>query len=486
MEHEVVKRGHKTVPLTTLPLTAIIFRRSGSLITVEGGVVMATEEKKKAISRLKSMYPLRAEVDKSYQKSVEAMRAGKPVAWAMVNWWQGDPILKAMDLEVVYPENFGTVCASAGIAESYLDRADADGFPTHLCGYSRNTFGYTSRMIKEFGGEIPPEAPMGGMPKPVLLLASDIICDARYKWFQALGRYMGVPVWTLEMPIPGVKELFMEGVYERSINFMVKELREFVTFLERLLGRKMDWSRLDETVNTTIELCRVWHEVNELRKAKPCPMHSRDFWSAMPASFFLLGDVKDTLELYRDIYNEVKYRVDNHIGAIAEEKYRLAFSELPPWHSLGFFDRLAERGWNFVIESWAYHPPIPIDLSGVSDPLERIARLTFQSQVGYFEGAMKEREYFGYMGYPYLVYAREYKYDGAFLHPLITCRSASTHLKYVQEMLMRKVKVPSIVIEGDIVDLRLFDPADALSKAEPFEETMEHYKKVRKEEGFDW
>jgi len=448
---------------------------------------MAKEgEKKKAISRLKSMYPLRAKVDETYQKSVEAMKAGKPTVWSMVNWWEGDVILKAMDLEVVYPENYSTVCASAGVAESYLNRSDADGFPTHLCGYSRNTFGYTSRMIKELGSEIPPEAPMGGMPKPILLLSSNCICDARYKWFQALGRYMDVPVWALEMPIPGVKELAMEGCYERSISVMVTHLRGFIAFLERLLGKKMDWDKLDELMRLTEELNRVWYEVNELRKAKPCPMHGRDFWSAMPASLFLAGDLKDTLECYRAMYDEVKYRVDNHIGAIAEEKYRLLFGELPPWHSLGFFDKLAERGWDVVIESWAYHPPIPIDLSKVSDPLERVARFSFQWHTGYFESALKEGEYFGYMAYPYLVYAREYKCDGAFMHPLISCRSASTHLQYASEMLMQKAKVPSLTVEGDIVDLRLFNPADALSRAEPFEEAMEHYRKVRKEEGFDW
>jgi len=53
-------------------------------------------------------------------------------------------------------------------------------------------------------------------------------------------------------------------------------------------------------------------------------------------------------------------------------------------------------------------------------------------------------------------------------------------------MLIEKLKVPSLSIEGDIVDLRLFNPEDALAKAEPFEETMEYYKKMRKEEGFDW
>jgi len=248
----------------------------------------------------------------------------------------------------------------------------------------------------------------------------------------------------------------------------------------------MEWDKLDEIVNDTIEANRLWHEVNELRKARPCPMHARDFWSAMPPSLFLMGDIKDTVNLYRDLYDEVKYNVDNHMCAIPEERYRLLFSELPPWHSLGFFDDLAQRGWNIVIESWNYHPPVPIDLGAIKDPLERIARYTFQWETGYYEAALKDREHLGYMAYPYLVYARDYKCDGALLHPLITCRSASTHLHYTRELLMRKTSVPSIIMEGDIVDLSLFDPADALAKAEVFEETMDYHRAIRKEKGLDW
>jgi len=207
----------------------------------------------------------------------------------------------------------------------------------------------------------------------------------------------------------------------------------------------------------------------------------------MVPGLFLLGDLEDTLQCYRNLYDEVKNRVDNHISGIAtEEKYRLMFTELPPWHTLNIFDKLAERGWNFVIESWGYHPPLPIDLAGVSDPLERLARFCLQMTVGYYESAFKEGETYGYHAYPHLVYARDWKIDGAFLHPLVTCRSASTHLPYTQDMLMRRVSIPSLMIEGDIVDLRLFDPADVLNKAEPFEETMEHYREVRKKQGFDW
>ena len=51
---------------------------------------------------------------------------------------------------------------------------------------------------------------------------------------------------------------------------------------------------------------------------------------------------------------------------------------------------------------------------------------------------------------------------------------------------MRKAKIPSLYVEGDIVDLRLFDAEDALRKAEAFEETMEYYREARKKEGLDW
>ena len=446
---------------------------------------MTNEKKKRVINRLQTMYPLRAQVDGMYERAVESSRAGKPTAWCMVNWWEGDIILKAMDIAAVYPEDYGAVCAAFGAAPAYLERSDADGFPSHLCGYARNCIGYAARM-KDLG-EIPPEAPMGGMPKPTLLLSSGSLCDARYKWFQALGRYLDAPVWMLEIPHPGVKEFMMEGAYEHDINFMVEELREFVTFLERLLGKKMDWDRLEELIGDTVEMNRLWHEVNELRRAKPCPMHSRDFWSSMPASLYLAADPKVTADLYRKMYDEVKYRVDNKIGALPiEEKYRLAFAELPPWHSLGFFNQLAERGWNFVYESWNYHPPKPIDLTKVSDPLERIARYSYQWLTGYYTDAFKAEEWWGYFAYPYLEKIKDYKCDGVFLHPLLTCRTATNHLMLVQDRLMKKLKVPSLAIEGDIVDLKLFDPADALRKAETFEETMEHYRRVRREEGFDW
>ncbi|MCH8864914.1 MAG: YjbH domain-containing protein, partial [Chloroflexi bacterium] len=110
---------------------------------------MAEEKKKRVINRLKTMYPLRALVDGTYEQAVAASKAGKPVAWCMVNWWGGDAVLRAMDVAAIYPEDFGAVCAAFGTAPSYLAYSDSDGFPTYMCGYARNCLGYAARIAAD-------------------------------------------------------------------------------------------------------------------------------------------------------------------------------------------------------------------------------------------------------------------------------------------------------------------------------------------------
>jgi benzoyl-CoA reductase subunit B len=442
--------------------------------------------RKKTIRRLQSMYPLRAKINESYQNSLTAMKDQKPTVWSMANWWQADPIFKAMDLEVIYPENYGAVLAASGQAAQYLDIADADGFPTHLCGYARVNFGFVSKRLTGDATSMS-EAPMGGLPHPVLLLSSGHICDARVKWFEALGHYLNTPVWMMETPTPGVEELFVNGAFEQAVAFVMDELREFIAFMEKLLQKKMDWDRYDEVVSDMLDLCQMAHETFELRKLHPCPMHSRDFWSVMPSYLFLLGDLKASIRLFHNLKQELLSLVKEMKGAVEPETYRLAFAEIPPWHSLEFFDQLAERGWNFVVETWGYHPPLPVEgIREIHDPIRRHALFHLQFISARYKTAALEQEYFGYLGYPYLDYVRDYQCDGIFLHPIVTCRSTSVHLPYVQSLLLEKAKVPSLVVEGDIVDLRLFDPIEALRRAEAFEETMQYYRNIRKADGMKW
>lgn len=416
-----------------------------------------------------------------------AVEEGRPVAWSMVDWWLGVTICRAMGLEMVYPENYGAFCAASRTAEPYLEYSEMDGFPATLCGYARVCFGYT-RRLKENNFVIPPDAPAGGMPKPLFLLGSGAACDARFKWFQALGRYLGVPVWMLEFPQTGVREYFLDDNLKNNIGFMVAELKEFIAFLERLLGKKMDWDKLEELLAIRFQTHRLAYEVDELRKATPCPMTCTDFWAIMVAHLYL-GEDREALAFYRKVYDEVKQKVENKIGAVPNEKYRMLFSELPPWHTLGFFDELAEKhGIVFAYESWSYHVPPPLpeeDIQDASDPLELIARYSYHKFHHAADFARQHDVDPIMLNAPYLQYAREYKADGMLCHPLMSCRPATYTLMHVRNLLLEKLKVPSVVVEGDIVDLRVFNREEAHAKIDAFIETMDYHRELRKKEGLD-
>jgi hypothetical protein len=169
----------------------------------------------------------------------------------------------------------------------------------------------------------------------------------------------------------------------------------------------------------------------------------------------------------------------------------MMFAEIPPWHSLNFFDKLAENyGIAMVYESWSYHAPPPLpdeELEGISDPLERIANLTYRKVNEVDETAKKydSAHAFSVVG-KFLGCADDYRADGYLCHPLLSCRPATYSLFVIKNVLEDKVKVPGVVIEGDIVDLRVFNEQEALSKIEAFIETMDHYREERKKAGLTW
>lgn len=420
--------------------------------------------------------------------AIRAQAEGQPIGWSMANWWEGDLIAKAMGLNLVYPENWGAFCASVRQAEPYLEISDEEGFPNTLCGYARNNIGF-AKTLRDNDFQIPTGSPGGGLAKPMLLIASGAVCDARYKWFQALGRYLGgVPVWTLELPQPGSREHFLPHNKSNNLKFIVKELKSFIVFLEDLLGHKMDYDKLAAMVSQAFQTLRLAHEVDLLRRAVPSPMVSQDFWSVMIPHFYLADDL-EAYEYYQRVYAEVKTRVDNKTGAIPNEKYRMMFGELPPWHSIGFFDDIAEQfGIAMVMESWNYHAPSPLpesETDGVNDPLELIARLCYHKFTEYCEAALDYSAAPSYFSANYLQWAKDYRVDGFMLHPLMSCRPATYTLMQARNRLEEKLMVPGVVINGDIIDLRVFNPEEAYSKIEAFTETMDHYREIRSKANMD-
>src|SRR3990172_6426946 len=155
-------------------------------------------EQKKTTARktTETARKVRPLVKMMYSRAHEAKAQGKLVAYGMVGS-QYDEILRAMDIYPIWTENYAGLCAAKRVAEPYLLKAEADGYSNVICGYVRAGLGFDA-MRRELG-DIPPNAPDDGMVRPDMMLGSGWHCDPRYKWYQANGRLLDIPVYNYDV-----------------------------------------------------------------------------------------------------------------------------------------------------------------------------------------------------------------------------------------------------------------------------------------------
>ena len=431
----------------------------------------APKQKTTATKATETVKKVRQFVKTMYTSAHEAKAQGKPVAYCMI-LSAYDEIVRAMDITPVWNENYGGLCAAKRDAERFLNRAQRDGYSDMLCSYVSTSIGFDA-LRKDLGG-MPPNAPDGGMADPDMLLGTGMmICDPRYKWFQSLGRYRDTPVHCYSLLWPPT-DADMEEVMPYYVKHLTEQLRGLVDFLERQTRKKMDWERLSQTVDLGEKTQRLWWETYQLRKSIPCPMPTQDAFNAFVPAYFALGS-KEALDFYQELYQEVKYRVDNKIGVIPDEKYRLLWGGgLPPWHTLSMFDYFQSLGAVFPIEV-TYRPYDPVEVPpSVTDPLERLAWRFMKQQTFRHEKAQKGS------GVPevelLLEFIEGYRIDGVVMHLAQTCRTWSLAQIHQLNVMKQYVKVPTLFIESDIVDVRMYSEADTQRRIDAFIETVAGYK----------
>lgn len=420
----------------------------------------------------------------SKKRYTEALQGEKPVAWGMAR--DGAfPIFRAMDVLRVFPENYGSVCAAKRMSPTYIDICTSDGFMRYLCAYLRTDTGFVHQYAER--KDYPPDAPWGGLAKPDMFigLIRSRLCDEAYKYLVHGYRryYPDTPAFFLDIQLPSTEHDYKK-VTPYYIKFIADQYRLLAQFVERVTGRKMNMDKLEEATETYLETCKVWLEWQELRKAVPCPMPAQDSWACLAASYWWPSD-PDVLEFNKNIYAELKDRVDKGIGAIPNEKYRLMFGEAAPWHTLVALDKIAERGVIIVIEAPWYIPGIPLEEGGAPrglDPYEKMAWRHWLDYAPWFERAKNSTKAF--MSERHLEWGKEYQVDGFIGHHALDCRALSLVLPHIRNILMEKLKIPTYFLVESMVDPRDAPSVEQImSDMNVFLEVVEHYKKVRQEAG---
>ena len=389
-------------------------------------------------------------------------------------------LLLSFDIECEWPENFGALCAARLVATTFIDIAGQEGYSSELCSYLTTSTGYCSRCAEL--GEVPPESPLAeGMGVPGMLLGSTWFCEPRYKWLQAMStRYFPVPVFCTDpLSPPYDADIHDPRVAEHYRSYLLDELKALVVFLEEQTGKRLDVDRFRRAMEISQESLKYWYETLELRKARPCPMGSEDYFTCIIAQLYMPGK-EEALDFFQRVHGEVEERVKKGIGVIPDEKYRLHFAGIPPWYNLGLFNYLETKGAIGVFESTYYPgPPVEIDLD---DPLQGLVQRIWKKACwshGSGAEAVPEMSNPGtqqVVGREFLIQSvRDWGVDGAIMHRTRSCRAVSWGQTHYRNILERE-GIPTILFESDMADPRNWSDSRVKAMIEPFIETLHELK----------
>jgi len=433
----------------------------------------APREKTTATKTTEAAKKVRAIVKQMNLKAHEAREQGKPIAYCFIISSHYE-ILRVMDITPVWTENYAGLCAAKLDADRFISKAEAEGYPRHLCSYATCGLGFDA--LRTELGEMPPNAPDGGMESPTMMIGTGMmICDPRYKWYQAAQRYTNVPMHVIGLLWPPF-DANLDEVQDYYVTYVEEELRGLVEFLQKHTGRKMDWDRLDETIDLANKTERIWWETYQLRKAIPTPMSIEDAMNLMVPHRFLLG-TQEGLDFYQELYDELKFRVDHKMGVIPQEKYRLLWGlGLPPWFALRIFDYIKGLGAVFPMEN-VYRPPDPVELPNGLHPLRKLAWKFFEQSTYWYKKAQK------HTGHPdverLLEWIRDYTIDGVVMHRAMTCRTIHCGELDQLNILKEHIDIPTVILESDIVDIRNFSEAEFNARIDAFIEVVANHKEAR-------
>ncbi|MFC1820970.1 2-hydroxyacyl-CoA dehydratase subunit D, partial [Thermodesulfobacteriota bacterium] len=281
----------------------------------------------------------------------------RPVAWVT----SGAPVelLRVFDFYTVYPENHGALCGAQKLGPDLCTVAEEHGYHQDLCSYARIDLGHY------FSGK----TPVGKLPRPDLLFASNNICQTVSYWYKALSYYWKIPLVLFDTPY-NFKE-----ITESDIAYMVRQLEEMIPILEKLTGRPFNSRRFREIISSAKEASHVWGEVLKTMEARPSPMTIFDAFTHMAPIVSLRG-LPVALDYYHVLHRELKERVDRGIGAISNERKRLMWDNIAIWYKMRDHSNLfAEQGMNFVTATYTNAWAETISYMDENSPLESIARV---------------------------------------------------------------------------------------------------------------
>jgi len=395
------------------------------------------------VSRMKEMMSM------YYLNAKNAADNNQKVAWIT----SGGPVelLIAMDVIPIYPENHAAMCGVTRMGVELCEVSEQMGYSRDICSYART----------DIGSAVTGKSPIMGLPRPDFLLCCNNICGTVTKWYEVLARLFDVPLVFVDTPF------IHDELTETTVEYVRRQITRAIEQMESILGKKFDMDRFAEVAGLSGEAAKLWGETLGMCKNVPAPMSAFDGFILMAPIVTLRGQ-QDVLDFYKTLRSELEQRVAEGVAAVATEKYRLLWDNLPIWFKMRdlseiFLDHDACIVASTYLNAWAANT---LDATEPVDGIARVYASAFVNQsIQHRAQLMRE-------------IIEEYSVDGIVFHSNRSCRPYSVGQQDIKEMLTEWTGVPGILIEADMNDERAYAEGPILNRLEAFIETLEPKRKV--------
>ncbi|MBU0496305.1 MAG: 2-hydroxyacyl-CoA dehydratase family protein [Chloroflexi bacterium] len=361
-------------------------------------------------------------------------------------------ILRAMGFLVYFPETHSAMLGSTRMATDLIRHANALGYSPEICSYLTADIGAyvqgVTPLTKPFGIE--------RVPRADVLMYNTNQCRDVQDWFAWYAREFDAPLLGVHTH-RGVGEVTDDHVLS-----IARQMEELVEPLEQVAGRPFDMDEFKEVVALSRACSDIWKEVLDTAAAAPSPVTFFDGTTLMGPAVVGRG-TQEALDVFEVLLAELKERVENHEGAVAGERFRIYWEGMPVWGRLRAHSELfASRGAcvlaSTYCNSWIFSALDP------ADPFTSMARAYTELFIVRSDEA-KEAYIERMLDF--------FQIDGIIYHNARTCPNNSNSRYGMPQRLTEKTGVPSLIIDGDLNDLRCLSDEQTQTNVEAFMEQLE-------------
>ncbi len=394
---------------------------------------------------------LMKEVMANYFKGLES--GEKKIAWCT----SVGPaeLLRSFGFEVYFPENHGALLGATRTAMDHIPEAVKCGYSGHVCSYTTSDIG--SFLKKD--SPLQTHYGMKGVPKPDIIVYNTNQCREVEDWFTFYADHFACPIEGIQPP------RHLDEVTEDEVELVVKQFKRIIPACELVSGENFNLEKLKKVLRLSKEATLLWQKVLKTSTAMNAPISFFDGTIHMGPIVVLRG-TQVAKDYYTTLLAELEENVANNRGFLPQATTRIFWEGMPIWGKLRMMSDLFTASNSAVVAS-TYCSSWVFDQFDENDPWNSMARAYTEIFINRSEKAKMEvlKSWF-----------KEYKIDGIVYHDSKTCFNNSNAKFGMPQRLSKETGVPSLVIEGDLCDLRFFSEGQSITKIETFLEQLEDNK----------